>query len=148
MYKKILVATDGSKLADKAVDHGIALASSVGADAVFVTVTESWSVAAMAHEVERGHRDAIEAFESAAASGARKVLESAKSRAAEAGVSSTIQHVHDQSAAEGIIEVAQSTGCDLIVMASHGRRGLKKLMLGSQTAEVLTISKCPVLVLR
>lgn len=148
MYKKILIATDGSKLADKAVDHGIALARSVGAEAVFVTVTESWSVAAMAHEVERGHRDAIEAFENAAALGARKILENAKSKALTENVSSTIQHIQDQSAAEGILDVAQSKGCDLIVMASHGWRGLKKLMLGSQTSEVLSISKCPVLVLR
>ena len=68
--------------------------------------------------------------------------------AAAVGVACETRHIRDKAPAEGIMETAQLEDCDLIVMASHGRRGLRKMMLGSQTAEVLTHSKTPVLVLR
>lgn len=148
MYNKILIATDGSELAGRAVDHGLLLAKAVGADVIFVTVTELWSALEIAREFERGDRNAINTYEAAAEAAARKILDEASERADAEGVKSVIRHVRDRKPAAGIMEVAESEGCDLIVMASHGRRGIEKMLIGSQTSEVLTFSKCPVLVLR
>jgi Universal stress protein UspA and related nucleotide-binding proteins len=69
-------------------------------------------------------------------------------KAAQAGVTATSVHVIERYAADAIVETAESQGCDLIVMASHGRRGLGRLLIGSQTNEVLIRSKVPVLVIR
>lgn len=148
MYGKLLVATDGSELAGRAVDHGLQLAKAVGASVAFVNVTEMWSAMQMAAEIEHGKMDAVKEYESAAADVANKILDAAKAKAEAAGVSCTTHHIHDKHPAEGIIEVADLEDCDLIVMASHGRRGLEKMLIGSETAEVLTFSKRPVLVLR
>ena len=148
MYKKILIATDGSELADQAVSHGIGLAATVGASAIFVTVTEMWPALEIAHEFERGDLDAIEVYEDAAASSARAILDRAKAQARESNVDAEIRHVKDRKAAEGIMQTAELEDCDLIVMASHGLRGLRKMLIGSQTAEVIAVSKKPVLVLR
>jgi nucleotide-binding universal stress UspA family protein len=76
------------------------------------------------------------------------VLVSAKAAADRAGVAADTLHVPDRWPADAIIEVAEARGCNLIVMASHGRRGLGRLILGSQTSEVLAHSKIPVLVVR
>lgn len=148
MYKKILIATDGSQLAGHAVEHGLGLAKSVGADVVFVSVTELWPALEMAGDIEGGHLEAIEIYENAAAHSARAILDEASSRASSAQVTCEIRHVKDRKPAQGILETAKLENCDLIVMASHGRRGLQKLLLGSQTAEVIALSKLPVLVLR
>ena len=148
MYKKILVASDGSKLAQSAVEHGAALAKAVGAKLVIVTVTETWSAFQIASGIETGQVDAIREFENAAKSTADNILSAAKEMASSLGADTEVRHVLDRPAAEGIIEAAELEDCDLIVMASQGRRGLGKVMLGSQTAEVLSTSKIPVLVLR
>ena len=148
MYRRILIATDGSKLAQVAVEHGLELAQSVGAAAIFVTITEPWSALEMAGAAEQGRPEAIQAYEDAAARSAETILEDAKSLAQSIGVVSETRHVRDRPPAEGILETAESEQCDLIVMASHGRRGLGRMLLGSQTAEVLAHSKKPVLVLR
>ncbi len=148
MYEKILIATDGSELAGRAVEHGLQLAKSVGAAVVFVTVTEIWSALEIAGDFERGNLDAVRAYEDATARSAEAILESATTRAAAMGVVSETRHVRDRKPAEGILDTAELEECDLIVMASHGHRGLKKMLIGSQTAEVITLSKRPVLVLR
>lgn len=148
MYKRIMVATDGSDMAAKAVEHGVLLAKSVGAEVTFVTVTESWSAFVIASDVEYGKISAVEKFEASAKDAAGKILDAAKKVAAGHDVQCHTRHVHDRLPAEGIVETAELEECELIVMASHGRRGLSKMMLGSQTAEVLAISKIPVLVLR
>lgn len=148
MYRRILVATDGSELAGRAVDHGIDLARAVGAEVVFVTVTEMWSALEMAGDFEDGRLDAIDQFEATAADAAARLLAAAVVRASAAGVPSESRHIRDREPARGIMETAELEDCDLIVMASHGRRGIEKLLLGSATAEVLTFSKLPVLVLR
>jgi nucleotide-binding universal stress UspA family protein len=148
MYQKILIATDGSELAGKAVDHGIKLAKTVGASLIFVTVTEIWSAIDLAAESERGAPHPMETYEAMAARTAQRILKATASSADIAGIACEILHVRDRAPAEGIIATAIDKGCDLIVMASHGRRGLNRMFLGSQTAEVLAHSKVPVLVLR
>jgi nucleotide-binding universal stress UspA family protein len=148
MYRKILIATDGSDLANKAVDHGVMLAKGTGASVVFVTVTENWSAIAMGAESTQGMSNPIESYEAIATKRAQNILAAAKTAAKDAGIECETVHVPDQPPAEGIIETANEKGCDLIVMASHGRRGLNRLVLGSQTTEVLACSKVPVLVLR
>ncbi|NNK77826.1 MAG: universal stress protein [Litoreibacter sp.] len=148
MYKRILTTSDGSELAEKAVAHGVALAKAVGAELYCVTVTEVWSALEIARDVESGKTDPVEEYEAAAAEFANETLEKAQSIAGEAGMEMKTIHVPDKGAADGIMEAATEQGCDLIVMASHGRRGLGRMLLGSQTAEVLAFSKIPVLVPR
>ena len=148
MYSKILIATDGSDLADKAIDHGLRLAESVGAAVVIVTVIEAWSPLEMADDVQAGKLDAIQVYEDAAARSAKAILENATNRSASTGVACETRHVKDRKPADGIMYTAELEECDLIVMASHGRRGLQRMLLGSQTAEVIALSKQPVLVIR
>ncbi len=148
MYKKILIATDGSELAGHAVQHGLQLAKSVGSPVVFVTVSENWPALQMASDIERGKLDAIQVYEDAAADSAREVLASAAALAASMDVDSEGRHVKDSKPAKGIMDTAELEECDLIIMASHGHRGLQKMLVGSQTAEVIALSKLPVLILR
>ena len=148
MYKRILIATDGSELASRAVSHGLALAKEVKAPVSAVCVTDIWSGFEMAHGYEKGKRDPIGEYESAAASGAKKVLDKAAASASALGVVCDLIHVKDRHVAEGIVATAREIGADLIVMASHGRRGVNRLLLGSQANEVVTHSKVPVLIVR
>jgi nucleotide-binding universal stress UspA family protein len=148
MYSKILIATDGSDLASKAVDHGLRLAESVGAAVVIVTVTEAWSPLEMADDIQAGVLDATKVYEDAVARSAKAIIEDAMDRAVSASVVFETRHVKDCRPADGIMNTAELEACDLIVMASHGRRGLQRMLLGSQAAEVITLSKRPVLVIR
>lgn len=148
MYKHILISTDGSELADKGVAHGLELAKSVGARATIVTVTEEWSPVEMAGQVESGRRDVVLNYEKMAEESAQAILASAMELASERQVEATPLHVKDSHPAEGILEAAKDSGADLIVMASHGRRGVKRLFLGSQASEVLAHTTIPVLILR
>jgi nucleotide-binding universal stress UspA family protein len=148
MYKHILIPTDGSALADKALDHGLGLAKALGSAVTLVTVTDFWSPLAMAHEALRGHPHPAEQFESEMAAAAEKVLRAAQQKAEAHGITAATVHVADKHPAQGVIDTAMDVGCDLIVMSSHGRRGAKRLMLGSQTAEVVTHTTIPVLVIR
>ena len=145
MYKHILVATDGSELALKAVDQGLALAKALNAKATAITVTEPWTSVVTG---EMGMYFPIDAYEKGCTEGAAKILGDASKRADKIGVSCQPLHVKDQFPAEGILEAAKSRGCDLIVMASHGRRGLSRLLLGSQANSVVTHSTVPVLICR
>ena len=145
MFKHILIATDGSELAQKGVEQGLTLAKTVGAKATAVTVTEP--IAAMLVG-EVAIALPLDDYDRAAAADAARILAGVSASAAKAGVACETLHVKDQYPAEGIVEVAKARGCDLIVMASHGRRGLSKLLLGSQATRVLTLSEVPVLVCR
>lgn len=148
MYKHILIATDGSQLATKGVTHGLELARSMGATTTIATVTESWSGLAMARAARAGVPNPVAVFEQAARDEAREVLEAAVGLAKGVGMNAETLHITDQHPAEGILQAAREKGCDLIVMASHGRRGAQRLLLGSQTAEVVSGSSVPVLVVR
>jgi len=148
MYKKILIATDGSEFAKEAVKHAIGLAKSTGASVTAVTVTEVWSALDMAHKAKVGVRDPINEYEKAAAAFATKVLAAVEATAKKVNVACDSIHIKDKHPAEGIIETAKKKRCDLIVMASHGRRGIQKMLLGSIAAEVIAHSKIPVLVIK
>jgi nucleotide-binding universal stress UspA family protein len=150
MYANILLSTDGSDVARKGVKHGIALAKALNAKVTVITVTEPLPV-----DYGGGHdsgwmpsQQEVEGFDAACKARASKVLEEVRAMAEQIGISAELLHVPNAHAATAIIETAKSRGCDLIVMASHGRRGLRKLLLGSQTSEVLTDGSVPVLVVR
>lgn len=148
MYKNILIATDGSELATKGLSHGLALAKVLGAKVTMVTTTEMWPVLDIAQEAETGVLHPTDEFEKAAATAAQRILAAGADAAKAAGVACETLHVKDKVPAAGIVEVASSIRCDLIVIASHGRRGLQRALLGSVANEVLTHSKVPVLVVR
>ena len=148
MYANILLSTDGSDVATKGVKHGIALAKALNAKVTVVTVTEALPV-----DYGSGHasgwipsQEEVDLFDAACKERAGKVLDEARAMAEHIGISVELLHVPNAHPATAIIETAKSRGCDLIVMASHGRRGLSKLFLGSQTSEVLADGSVPVLV--
>jgi len=148
MYKNILIATDGSELATRGLAHGLDLAKALGAPVTVVTTTETWSTHEMAHQVARNNHNPIEQFEKDAAAASEKILALAREAAEQRGVSCECVHVADQHPADGILQTATSKGCDVIVMASHGRRGVQRVLLGSVASEVLGHSKVPVLIVR
>jgi nucleotide-binding universal stress UspA family protein len=143
VYKHLLIATDGSELGQKAVDQGLALAKALNASATVINVTLSWTFAG---------RPALtlprENYNTLVAEDASKILSTVDDAAKKADVTCDTLHVKDRFPAQGIIETANARGCDLIVIASHGRRGLGRLILGSQANEVVTQSTIPVLVCR
>jgi nucleotide-binding universal stress UspA family protein len=146
MYQKILLPTDGSALCDSAAQKGIDFAKFVGASIVAFHAIPATSYLIY---TEAGPSDVLaEQFEREARVRGERLVEALKSRAGEAGVScETLLLTHDHPW-EGIIEAANTTACDLIFMASHGRRGLSAMLLGSETARVLTHTKIPVMVYR
>mgnify|MGYP001458513261 CR=1 FL=1 len=149
MYKHILISTDGSETAQKGVDHGLSLAKSLGAAVTLVTVTEPFpfqTSAAGAGWVP-GPSD-IAGYQESQKEHAAAILAAWQAAAAQLGVQVETLHVPNAAPAEAIVETARTKGCSLIVMASHGRRGIRRLLLGSQTAEVLADSPVPVLVVR
>ena len=145
MYKHILIATDGSKLATKAAAAGLMLAKKLSSRVTAVTVTEPWT-AIMTPEQALGIP--INEYENATAETAGRVLAAVVELARKSDVACATVHVKDQYPAEGILDTAKKAGCDLIVMASHGRRGLGRLLLGSEAVKVLTHSTIPVLICR
>jgi nucleotide-binding universal stress UspA family protein len=145
MYKRILIATDGSDLAGKALAHGLALGKALASQVTVVTVTEPWVTQVMG---EAAIAFPFEEYEKAMSANAAEILAKADEAAGKAGISCTTIHVKERHPAEGIIETAKAGTCDLIVMASHGRRGLSRLLLGSQAYNVITHSTIPVLICR
>lgn len=146
MYKHILISNDGSDVARKGVDHGLALAKSLGAKATIVTVTERYPVYPSPDWIP-GPAE-MEAYATIQKESATKILADVKAAADRAGVAVETVHVPDAQPAEAIIATVKDRHCDLIVMSSHGRRGLRRILLGSQTSEVLVSSPVPVLVVR
>lgn len=145
MYAHILIATDGSELAEKAVEQGLKLAKTLGSKAMAITVTEPWTAAVSG---EWAVHFPVEEYEKVAATNAQKILDRVGEAAVRIGVACETVHIKDQFPAEGIVEEAAARGCDLIVMSSHGRRGLVKFVLGSQATRVLTHSDVPMLICR
>jgi nucleotide-binding universal stress UspA family protein len=147
MYKCILVATDGSTLSKKAVTSAIQLAATCGAELIALKVVPRYpqayfegSIPLAATEVNRIEAQWTEAAKAALAT----VQKSAKTK----GVDSKAVTVKSDVVSDAIIATAKKHKADLIVMASHGRKGIKRLLLGSETQQVLTHSHIPVLVLR
>ncbi|HRK18628.1 MAG TPA: universal stress protein [Hyphomicrobiaceae bacterium] len=145
MYKNILIATDGSELANKAIDQGLGLAKALGAKVTLLTATEPWTAMVSGEAVIAFPTDE---YEKASAEHAKATLSAPEAKAKAMGVACEALHAKDAFPADAIVEVAKQRGCDLIVMASHGRRGMSRLLLGSQANKVVTHSHIPVLVCR
>ncbi len=145
MYSHILIATDGSEIARRALVHGLMLAKATGARATVVTVTEPFTNV-MTGELAVAFPPAE--YERMAAANARAIFADVRKVAAEVGIEVETEHVSGRFAAAGIVETAKDMGCDLIVMASHGRRAIRRLLLGSQALDVLTHTEIPVLIVR
>jgi nucleotide-binding universal stress UspA family protein len=145
MYKHLLIATDGSDLAGKAVAAGLTLAKTVGARVTVVNATEPWT--AMSNGGAIAFDFPIEQYERTAAEDAERILNEASAQAQQIGVQCETVHARDFPA-EAIVDTAKARGCDLIVMASHGRRGVACALLGSQATRVVTLSPIPVLICR
>lgn len=145
MHKTILLPTDGSELCERAVRHGVSLAKLLNAKVVGVTVTFPLHTGTPKMLIPASVSGMIHAETVKAAD---EKLAAVERIAKEAGVAvETVRQSHDHPW-EAIIETAKAKGCDLIVMASHGRSGVSALVLGSETQKVLTHSKIPVLVVR
>lgn len=145
MYKHFLIATDGSELATRSLEQGIALAAALGARVTILTIIRPFHAVAPA-EVMIAFP--TKEYEKSASEHADRLLERAMNLAVQAGVACAVQSsVHDDPW-QAIVDAATNAGCDLIVVGSHGRTGLAKLVLGSETQKVLTHSTIPVLVTR
>jgi nucleotide-binding universal stress UspA family protein len=143
MYNHILIPTDGSKLSRMAIEHGIALAKWTNAKVTALTVTAPFQVFAI-----EATGDAPEEYEKHVAGLAAKALNVAKETAKTTGANCDTIRVEHEHPYRAIIDMAAQQNCDLIVMASHGRRGMSAIVLGSETMKVLTHSAVPVLVVR
>jgi nucleotide-binding universal stress UspA family protein len=144
MFKRILVPTDGSDITGKAIAASIELAKSVGAQLYTISVKEPFPYSAISEMQPTPPQEFFDAQERIAARRVQAVVElsSASGIACQAH---TVEALHPW---EAIIDHAKRMECDLLVMASHGRRGVSALLLGSETQKVLTHSKVPVLVVR
>lgn len=147
MYQRILIATDGSTLSKKAVASGIELAALAGAQIVALKVVPRYPVSYFEGGMAVSMQD-VAKVEKQWAEGAQAVVDDVKAKAGASGVKVKAVTIKSDLVAEAIIAAAKKHKCDLIVMASHGRRGIKRLLLGSETQHVLTHSHVPVLVLR
>jgi nucleotide-binding universal stress UspA family protein len=147
MYNHILIPTDGSEVAQRGVDHGLTLAKALGAKVTILTASErfpdyvattGWALAP----------NEMETYAEGQARLADQTLAAAKAAADKMGVAAEVVHVPNAFPADAILDTAHARHCSLIVMASHGRRGLQRVILGSQTTDVLARSPVPVLVVR
>ncbi len=144
MYKKILVPTDGSDTGAKVIPHAVALAKSCGAAVVGLNVTDPYPYSGLA-ETAPITADQYRVHVTQEAEDALKPLQDACKAADLAFEPIIAEDIHPWKA---MLDVAKSRGCDLVVIASHGRRGMQALLLGSETQKLLTHSTIPVLVLR
>lgn len=147
MYKRILIATDGSPLSEKAVESGLELAGLSGASVVALKVVPRYPRSYFEGGLPVEAVD-IKRIEKQWSDAAKELLDKVKARGTANGVSVKTVVAKSDLIAEAVISTATKNKCDLIVMASHGRKGVKRLLLGSETQHVLTHSSIPVLVLR
>jgi nucleotide-binding universal stress UspA family protein len=145
MYKRILIPSDGSDASQRAVLAGVEFARDAGAEVVGLTATPEFHVLSTDSAMLE---DTPDEFAARSEAQARRILDGIESAARDAGVACRIEHAISDDPYDAIIQTAQRLGCDLIVMASHGRRGLKGILLGSETQKVLVNSTIPVLVHR
>jgi nucleotide-binding universal stress UspA family protein len=144
MYKRILISTDGSEISQKAVQSAVDLAKASGAQLFAISVKEPFPYSAISEMQPVPPQEFFDAQE-------RIASERVKAVATVAGAAGVACHGHTVEALhpwEAILDHAKTQTCDLIVMASHGRRGLSALLLGSETQKVLTHSSIPVLVIK
>jgi len=147
MYKNLLVATDGSKLSDKALTHAISLAQAVGAKVTVFYAAPDYPLPAYADGVVYEPVSRKE-YAKLAADDAKKILDAALAKSVAAGVDTASAYTIAAAPWEAILAAAKKHKADAIVMASHGRRGISAMLLGSETQKVLTHTKLPVIVVR
>jgi nucleotide-binding universal stress UspA family protein len=147
MYKRILVATDGSTLSKKAVSSAIDLAALSGAELVAVKVTPRYPQSYFEGSLPLDPKE-VAKIEKQWSDAAQKVVDTIAKTAKTKGVSAKALVLKSDIVSDALIAAAKKHKVDLIVMASHGRRGIKRLLLGSETQQVLTHAHVPVLVLR
>ena len=146
MYQRILVATDGSELSNKAVDHAVRLAATCGAELLAATVIPVYPRGYYDGSLAL-HEDEIARIKQSWADIGRKPLDVVRDAAAAHKVKVTEVMAESDLVSDALLELAAKHKADLIVMASHGRRGMSRLLLGSETQHVVTHAKIPVLVL-
>ena len=144
MFQKILVPIDGSPTALLAIDRAIAIAKAFGSSVTAVYVIDPYPFTGVGADFAYGQAQYI----NAATAEANAALDAVKKAMADAGVQATTVMGEGHAVHDGILRALESTGADLIVMGSHGRRGLEKLVLGSVTQRVLGVVHIPVLVVR
>lgn len=147
MYQRILIATDGSTLSKKAVTSGLELAALAGASVVALKVVPRYPVSYFEGGIALSVNNVAE-VERQWGEAAAAVVHKVKVAAEASGIKAKAVTIISDLTAEAIINAAKKHKCDLIVMASHGRRGIKRVLMGSETLHVLTHSHVPVLVLR
>ena len=145
MFKHLLLPTDGSALSNDSIEKGIRFAKDVQAQVTGIYVMPEFHV--MTYRIEM-LEDTKSQFAADCRAHAEQYLRVVRAAASESGVTCNTVSVISDHPFEAIIKTAEEKGCDLIVMASHGRRGVRGLVLGSETFKVLTHSKIPVLVFR
>jgi nucleotide-binding universal stress UspA family protein len=145
MYKHILIATDGSEIAGKAVSHGVDLAKALGAKLSAVTVTEPYETVVV---VETMAMILPGDYDKQSEVSANKILSTVTSAAQTAGIACNVIHEQNRFPYGGVIEAAEKVGADLIVLGSHGRRGIEGLLIGSEANKLLTHTNIPALVVR
>lgn len=144
MFRRILVPTDGSEITMKAVSTAVGLAKTMGAQLYTISVKEPFPYSAISEMQPTPPQEFFDAQERIAAKRVAAVVEAAKAEGLDCQAH-TVEALHPW---EAIIDHAKQQGCDLLVMASHGRRGVSALLLGSETQKVLTHSAIPVLIVR
>ncbi len=147
MYRHFLIAFDGSELSGKAVEHGVGLAKALSAKLTILYASPPLALPLYLSAEESATHPATMVSEEVAQEAAN-ILSAAKDIAMQAGLACDTLHVPGVAAWEAILSESKRIGCDLIVMASHGRSGFSAVILGSETQKVLTHSKIPVLVAR
>lgn len=147
MYKRILIATDGSPLSSKAVQSGLAMAALTGGQVIALKVVPRYPRNYFEGGMSVDLAD-VKRIEKQWSDEAQALLDKVKTQGKEDGVNVKAVVTKSDLVAEAVIAAAKKNNCDLIVMASHGRKGIKRLLLGSETQHVLTHSHIPVLVLR
>ena len=147
MFTRIMLATDGSKLSQKAVKSAIDMASKFNAELVAVKVIPRYVQTYFEGSFTVADID-VKSIEAQWAAGAQQVLDKIATSATAKGVSVKTSVIKSDDISDGLVKAANKMKVDLIVMVSHGRKGVKRLLLGSETQNVLTHSEVPVLVLR
>ena len=147
MYKRLLVATDGSELSTKAVSSAIDLAAAIGAELVALYVVPLYPTSYFEGGIAISNDD-VSRTEKKWAEDGQAIVHEVERTATARGVNAKGVKVRSGLVAESILNTAKKHECDLIVMASHGRKGIQRVLLGSETQQVLTHSSIPVLVLR
>jgi nucleotide-binding universal stress UspA family protein len=145
MYKHILLPTDGSDLSKRAIDHGLALAKTVGAKVTALVVSTPIHALVVTPGLASSSLDQYKQF---VADHTAKYLDKIRDAAAKLGVRCDVVQIAHEQPYEAIINAARENGCDLILMASHGLRGVSAIVIGSETLKVLTHTDIPVLVYR